>query len=91
MSNDVDRQVHLLKTIADATRLRILGLLAEEPRSGRELAEALGLSAPTVSHHMHKLTEVGIVAAEVDGAKRRYSLSLGLLDEVLLDRLGLAA
>lgn len=81
-SKDIDAQVQLLKTIADVTRLRILGLLAEAPRTGRELADALGLSAATVSHHMGKLTEVGIVSAQVDGTRRRYSLALGLLDDV---------
>ena len=56
--------------------------MAEAPRTGRELADALELSAPTISHHMAKLTEVGIVAAEVDGVRRRYSLALGLLGDV---------
>lgn len=77
MSNDVDRQVHLLKTIADETRLRILGLLAAEPRTGRELAAELELSPPTISHHMARLVEVGIVGVEVDGTRHRYSLTLG--------------
>ncbi|WP_232547178.1 metalloregulator ArsR/SmtB family transcription factor [Propioniciclava soli] len=77
---DLDARVHLLKTIADATRLRILGLLAEEPRSGRQLAEALGLGAPTISHHMARLVEVGIVRVTPDGTRRLYALNAGLLD-----------
>lgn len=76
MSNDVDRQVHLLKTIADQTRLRILGLLAAEPRTGRELAAELELTPPTISHHIARLVEVGIVGVEVDGTRHRYSLNL---------------
>lgn len=79
---DLDARVHLLKTIADATRLRILGLLAERPHSGRELAEALDLTAPTVSHHMARLTEVGIVSATPRGAKRVYSLNEALLGDL---------
>ncbi len=74
--------MRLLKTIADATRLRILGLLAERPRSGRDLADALGLSAATVSHHMHRLVEVGIVGATPDATRRVYALNDGLLAEV---------
>ena len=58
---DIDSKVTLLKTIADATRLRILGLLTERPRTGGELATELGLSAPTISHHLHRLRDVGIV------------------------------
>ena len=87
MSNEMDRQVDLLKTIADATRLRILGLVAERPRTGRELAEALGLSAATISHHMARLTEAGIVRAQSEGTRRRYSLD----DAVLASARGVAA
>ncbi|MDO5678433.1 MAG: metalloregulator ArsR/SmtB family transcription factor [Propionibacteriaceae bacterium] len=76
MSNDVDRQVQLLKTIADETRLRILGLLAAGSRTGRELAAELGLTPPTISHHMARLVEVGIVGVQVDGTRHHYTLTL---------------
>ena len=82
MSNELDDRVHLLKTIADATRLRILGLLADRPHTGRELADALGLSAATVSHHMHRLEGVGIVTATPDATRRVYTLNDGLLSHV---------
>lgn len=82
MSNELDDRVHLLKTIADATRLRILGLLADRPHTGRELADALGLSAATVSHHMHRLEGVGIVTATPDATRRVYTLNDGLLSQV---------
>lgn len=76
MSNDVERQVQLLKAIADETRLRILRLLADGRRTGRELAAELGLTPPTISHHMAKLTDVGIVGVEVDGTRHHYFLHL---------------
>lgn len=76
MSNDVDRQVQLLKTIADETRLRILGLLAEGPRTGRDLATELDLTPPTISHHMARLTEAGVVGVRVEGTRHYYSLTL---------------
>ncbi|MDN5571182.1 MAG: metalloregulator ArsR/SmtB family transcription factor [Propionibacteriaceae bacterium] len=79
---DIEQRVVLLKTIADTTRLRILGLLAERPRSGRELAGALSLSAPTISHHMARLVDVGIVTASPDGHRRVYALDAHLLDRV---------
>ena len=60
---DVDDKVALLKTIADATRLRILGLLATRPHTGVELTVALDLTAPTISHHLHRLRDAGIVTA----------------------------
>ena len=70
---------HLLKVIADETRLRILGALAEKPLTGKDLAERLDLTAPTISHHMRKLTEAGIVRAESEAQRRWYSLNTELL------------
>ncbi len=85
MSNDLHGDVLVLKTIADETRLRILGLLAERPRTGRELVEALGLSAPTISHHMKRLEEVGIVRVKADAQRRIYRLNDALLERVRED------
>lgn len=81
MSNQstIEERAQLLKVIADATRLRILGLLAEESRSGKELAEALDLTAPTISHHMRRLTSAGIVSEERDAQRHVYSLNANLL------------
>lgn len=81
MEPDVTRLARLLKTIADETRLRILGLLAERARTGKELAEALDLSAPTISHHMRKLVDAGIVLADADAQRQWYSLNATMLRE----------
>lgn len=78
-----EEHVELLKTIADATRLRILGLLATGPHNGRALADELNLSAATISHHMKRLEDVGIVTVQTVGTRRLYSL-----DEPLLAELG---
>lgn len=69
----------LLKVIADATRLRILGAIAERPLTGKELAARLSLTPPTISHHMRKLTEAGVVMAESDAQRQIYSLNTDLL------------
>jgi len=56
-----------LKAIADPARLRLLSLmLANQDYEACtcDLTEALGLSQPTVSHHLKKLTEAGIVYAD---------------------------
>ena len=78
---DLDAKVTLLKTIADATRLRILGLLGEAPRSGGELAAELGLTAPTISHHLHRLRDVGIVTSVDEAGRRIWTLNRVLLEE----------
>ena len=69
----------LLKVIADETRLRTLGLLAESELSGKELGERLHLTAPTVSHHMRKLVDAGIVMNRREAQKQIYSLNSDLL------------
>lgn len=69
----------LLKVIADETRLRILGAIAERPLTGKELAARLSLTPPTISHHMRKLTEAGVVVAESDAQRQIYSLNTDLL------------
>ncbi len=69
----------LLKVIADESRLRILGLLAEKPLVGKDIATRLDLTPPTVSHHMRKLVDAGIVTATSDAQKRRYALNGDLL------------
>lgn len=78
----IEQQVHLLKAIADETRLRILGLLAERDYSGKELAEALTLTAPTISHHMRRLITAGVVAEQRDAQRHLYSLNADLLRSV---------
>jgi biotin operon repressor len=50
--------------LADESRIRLLGLLARRPHYGEELAEFLGLSPATISHHLRRLREVGLVRAE---------------------------
>jgi biotin operon repressor len=70
----VDRLVEVFKALGDPARLRILGAVAERPRTGKELADLLGLGAPTVSHHMAKLTRAGLVAMKRDGQSHIYSL-----------------
>lgn len=75
----IEDRVRLLKTIADDTRLRILGLVAEQPRTGKQLAEALNLKPPTISHHMRKLIDAGIVTDERVAQSHSYALNLQLL------------
>jgi len=76
---NVQHLAHLLKVIADETRLRILGAIAAEPRTGKELAELLHLTAPTISHHMRKLTDAGVVLSERDAQRQWYSLNTDYL------------
>jgi ArsR family transcriptional regulator len=66
----------LFKALADPARVRIVNLLATstEPVCACELYEPLGLSQPTVSHHLKKLTDAGLLAREQRGKWAYFSL-----------------
>jgi len=69
---------NLLKAVADPTRLQILALVNKSEDSSIctcDLTGPLGLSQPTVSHHMKKLTEVGLLTAERKGTWVHYSIN----------------
>lgn len=79
--------VEFYKALADRTRLRLVGLLAERPRYGAELAAALGVSAPTVSHHLFRLRAAGLVTAGRHNNQVHYRLEterLGSLARALV-------
>ncbi|WOQ16899.1 metalloregulator ArsR/SmtB family transcription factor [Raineyella sp. W15-4] len=64
-----------LKVLADPARLRLLSLIRSAP-GGRAttgtLAEALGLTQPTVTHHLGALLRAGFVQRERDGRQTWY-------------------
>lgn len=55
------------KVLGDATRLHLFALLARGPRCVCELVEVLGVSQPTVSHHLRRLREVGLICEQRAG------------------------
>ncbi|MCK4420417.1 winged helix-turn-helix transcriptional regulator [candidate division WOR-3 bacterium] len=56
----------VLRILSDETRFRILKLLREGERSVSRIVEVSKLTQPTISHHLMKLEEAGLVV------KRRY-------------------
>lgn len=71
--------VRFLKALADESRLKILGLLAERGRSVKELAQQLRLKEPTVSHHLARLQELGLVRMRAEGTTHRYEVQAATL------------
>ena len=70
------------KALADSSRLRILGLLANGPMAGEELARALGLGEPTVAHHLKRLRLAGLVEARPARPFVEWSLRPARLGEL---------
>jgi DNA-binding transcriptional ArsR family regulator len=80
-----------LKALSDASRLRIVGLLAGGKRlSVEELADALQLAPGTVVHHLKRLREAGLVTAHPRPPYVEHELRLERLASIggELDRLG---
>jgi DNA-binding transcriptional ArsR family regulator len=71
-----DDALLVLRALGDPTRLRLLRLLAAEPRSPQSLAIELKLSLPTVSHHIRELRVAGLIRLEIAGKGResRYTV-----------------
>jgi len=67
-----------LKVLTDPTRVQLLGMVVNSP-GGRalvgQLATALGLSQPTVSHHMRVMVEGGLLEREQEGRVAWYSVA----------------
>ncbi len=72
--------------LADPTRVRILELLAERPRTVTELQQELGLAQGRVSSHLACLRWCGYVVALAEGRYNRYQL----IDERVRDILRFA-
>ena len=79
---EIENALMYLKLLANETRLRVLGLLAQRERSVGELAEILGLKEPTISHHLAKLSDTGLVAMRAEGTAHLYRLERAALHEL---------
>jgi DNA-binding transcriptional ArsR family regulator len=85
--------LRFFKALADESRLRLVGALAGDECSVEELATRLGLAPPTVSHHLARLREAGLVRMRRDGTTHLYRLdaeALRALSKEVLEPAALA-
>jgi ArsR family transcriptional regulator len=73
---DAQASAALFRTLADPARVKIVNLLAtsDAPVCACDFEPALRLSQPTVSHHLKKLTDAGLVEREQRGKWAYFSL-----------------
>ena len=71
-----------LKALSDASRLRIIGLLAARPYAVEQLAAALELTPGTVVHHVKRLRAAGLVDARPAHPYVEYSLRIDALQQL---------
>lgn len=75
--------LRVLRALADDTRLRLLKVIAQRPRSTQELAPLLHISEATCSKHLRLLAEAGILQPKRDGYYVLYSLDHARLSSLL--------
>jgi len=74
-----------LKAIADPARLRLLSIVAAHEGSEAcvcDLVEPVGLSQPTVSHHLKVLVDAGLLTRDKRGVWAYYALVPGALEAI---------
>jgi ArsR family transcriptional regulator len=74
---EAERIAHIFKAVADPTRIQILAMIEASP-SGEacvcDLTEPLGLTQPTVSHHLKILVDAGLLTRAKRGTWAWYAL-----------------
>ena len=82
-ASSAERLAAVLKVLAEPTRLRLLSLVAAR-QDGEEcicnLTDLVGVSQPTVSHHMKQLVDAGLLEREQRGKWAYYRLVPGALE-----------
>ena len=81
-SEQMKQLVNFGRALADPTRIRILGLLAERPMYGQQLAEALEVSPPTVSHHVGALVDARLIRVSRENNYSYYHLDSEGIDRI---------
>jgi ArsR family transcriptional regulator, arsenate/arsenite/antimonite-responsive transcriptional repressor len=74
---------HMLKALADPVRLQLVSMVAAHEGSEAcvcELTEPLGLTQPTISHHLKILVDAGILTRDKRGVWAYYALVPSALD-----------
>jgi biotin operon repressor len=75
----------IFKSLADTSRLRIVQSLTKGEMYTELLAERLGITPSTVSFHMKKLEDAGIVVSRKEQYYTVYSLNREVLESTLFD------
>ena len=75
--DEAEASAALFAALADPARVRIVNLVAtsDDPVCACHLIEPLGLSQPTVSHHLKRLVDAGLLEREQRGKWAYFSLT----------------
>jgi ArsR family transcriptional regulator len=81
---EAEATAEVFKALGDPARVRIVNMLstAAEPVCACNMIDPLGLSQPTVSHHLKKLLDAGLVDREQRGKWAYYSLNRDAVEKL---------
>jgi ArsR family transcriptional regulator, arsenate/arsenite/antimonite-responsive transcriptional repressor len=82
--DEAEATAELFRALGDPARVRIVNLVATsaEPVCACELYEPLGLAQPTVSHHLKKLVDAGLLEREQRGKWAYFSLKRDAVEKL---------
>jgi ArsR family transcriptional regulator len=82
--DEAEATAQVFKALGDPARVKILSLVAtaDEAVCACEFTPALGLSQATVSHHLKKLTEIGLLDREQRGKWAYFSLNAAAVEQL---------
>lgn len=80
---NIDQSIEIMKSLADTSRLRVLNVLMKKPHYVEELSHKLDLAASTVSFHLRKLENAGLVKQEKEQYYIVYSINKTLFSKTL--------
>ena len=79
----------LFGLLSDSTRLRILYLLYHREVCVRNIAEAIEMSPPAVSHHLRSLKQLGVITSRRIGKEVHYTIADTADGELVFERRGI--
>lgn len=87
MDQGLTEAAGLFKVLGNESRLRLLRLMGQAPRTVGALAEASGLSQPLVSQHLRTLRSVSLVASHRHGKEVTYMIADAHIVHIVADAL----
>ncbi len=88
IATEADVLAQFGRALSDPTRARVLLALCAAPGYPTELAKQLGVSPQSLSNHLTCLRGCGLVVAEAEGRRVRYTLADPAVGKALSDLLG---
>jgi predicted transcriptional regulator len=82
---EFEQLLRFFKALANGSRLKIVGILANREATVGDLADLLDLREPTVSHHLAMLKELGLVGMQAQGNAHVYWLDEAALNDLNAD------